>query len=61
VRAPAPAKAPAIDRAARLGHVVDFIEIPHWPAFNLADSVIVVGVAVLVVTLVWAEREPRRR
>jgi signal peptidase II len=45
----------------RLGHVVDFIEIPHWPAFNLADSVIVVGVAVLVVTLVWAEREPRRR
>jgi signal peptidase II len=45
----------------RLGHVVDFIEIPHWPAFNLADSVIVLGVAVLVATLLWAEREPRRR
>jgi signal peptidase II len=45
----------------RLGHVVDFIEVPHWPAFNLADSVIVLGVAVLVATLVWAEREPRRR
>jgi signal peptidase II len=45
----------------RLGHVVDFIEIPHWPAFNLADSVIVLGVGVLVATLLWAEREPRRR
>ncbi|MDX6503812.1 MAG: signal peptidase [Gaiellaceae bacterium] len=49
-----------VDRI-RLGHVVDFVEIPHWPAFNLADSVIVVGVAVLVATLVWSEREPRRR
>jgi signal peptidase II len=49
-----------VDRI-RLGHVVDFIEVPHWPAFNLADSVIVVGVAVLVATLVWSEREPRRR
>ena len=45
----------------RIGHVVDFIEIPHWPAFNLADSVIVLGVGVLVATLLWAEREPRRR
>jgi signal peptidase II len=45
----------------RLGHVVDFVEVPHWPAFNLADTVIVVGVAVLVATLVWAEREPLRR
>jgi signal peptidase II len=49
-----------IDRI-RLGHVVDFVEVPHWPAFNLADSVIVVGVIVLVATLVWSEREPRRR
>jgi signal peptidase II len=45
----------------RIGHVVDFIEVPHWPAFNLADSVIVVGVAVLVATLAWSEREPRRK
>jgi len=49
-----------VDRV-RVGHVVDFVEVPHWPAFNLADSVIVVGVAVLVATLVWAEREPRRK
>ncbi len=20
------------------GHVVDFLELPHWPVFNLADS-----------------------
>jgi signal peptidase II len=25
------------------GHVVDWIEVPHWPVFNLADSAIVVG------------------
>lgn len=35
-----------IDRA-RLGHVVDFIDVfvgeHHWPAFNIADSAICVG------------------
>jgi signal peptidase II len=25
------------------GHVVDWIELPHWPVFNIADSAIVVG------------------
>jgi signal peptidase II len=25
------------------GHVVDWIEFPHWPVFNLADSAIVMG------------------
>ncbi len=40
-----------IDRV-RLGHVVDFIE-PHWkdarfPAFNLADSAITVGAALML-------------
>ncbi len=25
------------------GHVVDFLELPHWPVFNLADSAIVSG------------------
>src|SRR4051795_2291330 len=25
------------------GHVVDWIELPHWPGFNLADSAIVIG------------------
>jgi signal peptidase II len=32
------------------GHVVDFIQLPHWPLFNLADSAIV-GAAVLMVLL----------
>ena len=26
------------------GHVVDWIEFPHWPVFNVADSGICVGV-----------------
>ncbi len=32
------------------GHVVDFLELPHWPVFNLADSAIV-SAAVLMVLL----------
>jgi signal peptidase II len=32
------------------GYVVDWIELPHWPVFNLADSSIVCG-GVLVVLL----------
>ena len=31
----------------RLGKVTDFIDFPHYPAFNVADSSIVVGVVVL--------------
>jgi signal peptidase II len=44
----------------RLGHVTDFLDVTWWPAFNLADSFICVGVAILLVTLVRADREPRR-
>ncbi|MFC4907932.1 signal peptidase II [Actinomadura gamaensis] len=32
------------------GHVVDWIELPHWPVFNLADSAICCG-GVLAVLL----------
>jgi lipoprotein signal peptidase len=31
------------------GYVVDWIELPHWPVFNLADSAIVCGGALAVV------------
>ena len=31
----------------RLGHVTDFIDVGPWPIFNIADSSIVVGIAVL--------------
>jgi signal peptidase II len=49
-----------VDRV-RLGHVTDFLDLRFWPAFNLADTFIVVGVGLLLVTLVATEREPRRR
>jgi signal peptidase II len=45
----------------RLGHVTDFLDFRYWPAFNLADSFIVIGVAVLLGALVAADRPPRRR
>ena len=32
-----------VDRV-RLGHVTDFLDFGWWPAFNLADSFIVIGV-----------------
>jgi signal peptidase II len=46
-----------VDRV-RLGHVTDFLDLRWWPAFNLADSFIVVGVAILLLTLVAADRPP---
>ena len=49
-----------VDRV-RLGHVTDFLDLGFWPAFNLADSFIVIGVAILLGTLVAADRRPRRR
>ena len=45
----------------RLGHVTDFLDLRYWPAFNLADSFIVIGVAMLLAALVSADRGPRRR
>jgi signal peptidase II len=47
-----------VDRV-RLGHVTDFLDFRYWPAFNLADSFIVVGVAILFVALLAADRRPR--
>jgi len=44
----------------RLGHVTDFLDFTYWPAFNLADSFICVGVLILLLTLVRADREPGR-
>lgn len=39
-----------IDRA-RLGAVRDFIDLPLWPAFNLADTAITFGVLALLYVL----------
>ena len=32
----------------RFGEVTDFIHFPHYPAFNVADSSIVVGLCIIV-------------
>jgi signal peptidase II len=40
-----------VDRI-RHGHVTDFIELPHWPPFNLADCGITCGVVILLVIYV---------
>jgi signal peptidase II len=47
-----------VDRV-RLGHVTDFLDLKFWPAFNLADSFIVVGVAILLLALLHTDRSAR--
>jgi signal peptidase II len=41
-----------VDRV-RAGAVTDFIDPPLWPAFNLADVAIVLGVAWLALLYLW--------
>jgi signal peptidase II len=48
-----------VDRV-RLGHVTDFLDFRFWPAFNLADTFIVVGVALLFVSFVASDRTSPR-
>jgi signal peptidase II len=47
-----------IDRI-RLGEVIDFLDVywksHHWPAFNVADSLICVGVALIVLDMLKEE------
>ncbi len=54
-----------IDRL-RFGYVIDFLdfhwkEVYHWPAFNVADSCIVVGVSVLFLLSFQPVPEPAKR
>jgi signal peptidase II len=48
-----------LDRA-RLGYVIDFVDaywgVHHWPAFNVADSAISIGVVLLVADIL---RQPQ--
>lgn len=46
-----------IDRL-RAGAVTDYLKLPNWPAFNLADVSITVGVVLLIIVV---ERDARRR
>jgi signal peptidase II len=45
-----------IDRVAS-GSVIDFIKLPHWPAFNVADMSITFG----VLALLWVLEGKRQR
>jgi signal peptidase II len=45
-----------IDRI-RLGYVVDFVKFPYWPAFNVADSCVVIGAIGLAFVLLWQDRQ----
>jgi signal peptidase II len=51
-----------IDRV-RLGEVIDFLDVHwyqhHWPAFNVADSAITVGVGLLLLDLWYEERRKK--
>lgn len=42
------------------GHVIDFIDVYyrtyHWPAFNIADSAICIGAALLVLDVVFSSK-----
>jgi signal peptidase II len=52
-----------IDRV-RLGEVIDFLDVywgrHHWPAFNVADSAICVGVALLALDMFREEKRAKR-
>lgn len=51
-----------IDRV-RLGEVIDFLDVHwkghHWPAFNIADSAICVGVFLLAIEMIQEERREK--
>lgn len=43
-----------------LGYVVDFLEFPYFPVFNLADSAIVLGVGLLCLSIWNMDRGERQ-
>lgn len=45
-----------VDRL-RTGAVVDFIDVGRWPTFNLADSSIIIGMALLIGVLVLTDKK----
>lgn len=48
-----------IDRIT-LGTVTDFLDLRFWPVFNVADSSIVIGLALIVLTMLLGGRDERR-
>lgn len=54
-----------IDRIARGdgfldGRVIDWIQFPNFPVFNIADSAVTVGVATLIISALIQERQRHR-
>ncbi len=53
-----------IDRV-RLGEVIDFLDVywkaHHWPAFNVADSLICIGVALMALDIFREERRQKQQ
>jgi signal peptidase II len=47
-----------IDRL-RFGYVIDFIDFSFWPAFNVADSAVTVGIVLFSVSVLMARTEKR--
>lgn len=45
----------------RLGYVVDFLELPHWPVFNVADMLLCCGVAALALLILLEERQTKKQ
>jgi len=48
-----------IDRL-RFGYVIDFIDFGFWPAFNIADSAITVGIIIFAYSLLRLARAEKR-
>ncbi|MCG8426173.1 MAG: signal peptidase II [Chromatiales bacterium] len=47
------------------GHVIDFLDFHygewHWPAFNIADSAIFIGVVLMVLDMLFNQGEEQRK
>ena len=46
------------------GYVIDFIDVyyrdKHWPTFNVADSLLCIGVGLLIVSTFLTEKSPQK-
>jgi signal peptidase II len=54
-----------IDRAGRAGRVIDFIRVHYYdasyPIFNVADSAISVGVALIILSSLFGKKDVQSR